>query len=352
MLPWRWNTVLKRMMFAAASILLLSAGCGAASAAAVPESAGQEQALEASSKEERKPVYARMALLTGLSWEQVAALDQYERTLGKARPKSRPKLGKWAGLYVTPEQWTGALNPDADDRNPDSILVFGGIGKDGDGDGKADPASDLDLLYSQSAAVAKYGTAPDDFVIGVWEYYHNIRAVQRVSQFAQLYKTYGRVDLSGSAFPVPVGTNYSYRSTWGTARGWGGHRTHEGTDIFADYGLPVRSTCYGIVENMGWNNYGGWRIGIRDAENRYHYYAHLSGFDKSLKTGQAVTPGQTLGWVGSSGYGKPGTSGKFPPHLHYGIYRDRGMVEWAFDPYPLLKQWERQELKAKKAKGK
>lgn len=58
-----------------------------------------------------------------------------------------------------------------------------------------------------------------------------------------------------------------------------------------------------------------------------------------------MIPGQTIGWVGSSGYGSPGTQGKFPPHLHYGIYRDRGITEWAFDPYPLLKQWENQEFR-------
>lgn len=39
----------------------------------------------------------------------------------------------------------------------------------------------------------------------------------------------------------------------------------------------------------------------------------------------------------------PGTSGKFPPHLHYGMYKDNGYTEWSFDPYPYLKQWERQE---------
>lgn len=288
--------------------------------------------------------------MTGLDWEQIAALDQYERTLRKARPKARPKLGSWAGLYASPEQWSGATNPDPSDRNPDSIRFFGGIGRDGDGDGKADPSSDIDLLYAQASAVARFGGTADDFSIGVWEFYHNQRAVQRVNQFTLLYRTFGRLDLDGSAFPVPVGTDYSYRSTWGTARGWGGHRTHEGTDIFAGHGLPVRSTCYGVIENMGWNAYGGWRIGIRDLDNRYHYYAHLSGFDKSLRSGMTVEPGRTLGWVGSSGYGKPGTSGKFPPHLHYGIYRDRGMIEWAFDPYPLLRQWEKAEAKAKKAR--
>jgi len=105
----------------------------------------------------------------------------------------------------------------------------------------------------------------------------------------------------------------------------------------------VRSTCYGIVEVKGWNPYGGWRLGIRDLNNIYHYYAHLSGYDKIIQVGSVVKPGQVVGWVGSSGYGKPGTQGKFPPHLHYGVYRDRGLMEWSFDPYPSLRQWENED---------
>ena len=85
---------------------------------------------------------------------------------------------------------------------------------------------------------------------------------------------------------------------------------------------------------MGWNEYGGWRIGIRDNHNTYHYFAHLAYFDKGIKEGDIVEPGTLLGFVGSTGYGKEGTSGKFPPHLHYGLYKYNGKTEWAFDPYP------------------
>ena len=158
--------------------------------------------------------------------------------------------------------------------------------------------------------------------------------------------TIGRISLVGS-FPIPVQYNYSYHNTWGDARGWGGRRIHEGTDIFADYGTPVRATRFGVIEVMGWNMYGGWRVGIRDLENVYHYYAHLSSFNKKFKIGDIVEPGNVIGYVGSSGYGKPGTSGKFPPHLHYGMYRDNGKTEWSFDPYPYLKRWEREEYQKK-----
>jgi murein DD-endopeptidase MepM/ murein hydrolase activator NlpD len=69
----------------------------------------------------------------------------------------------------------------------------------------------------------------------------------------------------------------------------------------------------------------------------------LSGFSRALKVGQIVEPGMIIGAVGSSGYGPPGTSGKFPPHLHYGMYKDNGYTEWSFDPTPHLAMWERIE---------
>lgn len=304
-------------------------------------------APEADLVKRRQQLYDRVGALTGLDWPLIAAIDQYERTMSRAHPKTRPiRDGAVTGVYVPPAEWSGELNPDPEDTEPASIRFFRGIGRDGSGDKLADRNQDDDLLYSVAAEVLRYGTTKEDFAIGLWEYYQNTRAVQRIQQFAKLYRTFGKIDLKGGAFPLPLGSVYSFRSTWGNSRSWGGFRIHEGTDIFANQGVPVRSTCYGVIEIKGWNKYGGWRVGIRDLNNLYHYYAHLSGFDKSLKPGDVVRPGQTIGWVGSSGYGRPGTQGKFPPHLHYGVYRDRGLVEWAFDPYPLLRRWEREERKA------
>lgn len=308
----------------------------------------------------RKGLYEQMSAATGIPWFRFAAIDQYERSVAKKKKSpaaseadSAAAAARLTGISIPAPVWSGPLNPNQEDKFPESITFFGGFGRDGTGDGIADPGNDIDVLYSMAEHLLKYGGSASDFSIGVWEYYHNGRAAQRIAQFAKLYEHFGRLDLSGSAFPLPIGTNYAYRSTWGTGRSWGGARIHEGTDLFAPHGLTVRSTCFGVVETKGWNRYGGWRIGIRDIENRYHYYAHLMGYEKSLSRGDIVIPGQTIGWVGSSGYGSPGTQGKFPPHLHYGIYRDRGITEWAFDPYPLLKQWENQEFRQlKKNKNK
>lgn len=295
----------------------------------------------------RMELYKRVEDSTQLPWYYIAAFDQYERSIRLAR-KDLPDPNV-LGILIPPDKWAGLTNVNNEDTNPLTISFFGGMGVDGDQDGKADRLNEYDQLAAINQYLLSYGTDKDNFRIGIWEYYKRDRAVSIIMSNAELFKKHQTIDLQKKAFPVPLGSHYTYNSTWGVARGWGGRRTHEGTDIFANYGVPVRSTCYGIVELKGWNKFGGWRIGIRDINNTYHYFAHLNGFAKGIKVGQLVEPGTLLGSVGSSGYGPPGTSGKFPPHLHYGMYKENGRTEWSFDPYPYLRLWERAE-KAAKAK--
>jgi murein DD-endopeptidase MepM/ murein hydrolase activator NlpD len=315
------------------------------------EPKSNDKASLSQSYADRQDLYEKIGTVTSIPWYYLAAIDQYERTLTIAKPKKRPSREGLVGIFFTDLQWVGLLNPDEQDTNSLSIKLFNGYGRDGSGDGKADRNNDLDLLYSMASHLLRYGSLEEDLRIGLWEYYQNTRSVERIEQFAKIYAQYNTIQLTDHAFPVPVRSTYSYRSTWGAGRNWGGYRIHEGTDIFAGYGVPVRSTCYGIIETKGWNPYGGWRIGIRDTQNIYHYYAHLQGFNKGIKQDDIVHPGQVIGWVGSSGYGKPGTQGKFPPHLHYGVYRDNGLTEWSFDPYPLLKKWEREDRNRKSNKS-
>jgi murein DD-endopeptidase MepM/ murein hydrolase activator NlpD len=287
--------------------------------------------------------FEKAAAQIKVPWFYIAAVYQYETSL-QTRRKQAP--GE-AAFRIRPDFWSGTFNPNQDDRYEGTIRVYEGIGRDGNKDGIADPSSPDDVIYAIAVMLGSSGNTEDDIRITIWNHYQDSIIVERISGFARIYNQYKTTALQGNSFPIAQRFNYSYRSTWGSSRGWGGRRSHEGTDIFADYGTPVLATTYGIVELKGWNEYGGWRIGIRDLNNVYHYYAHLSRFEKGIQMGSIVAPGQRIGFVGSSGYGKPGTSGKFAPHLHYGMYRDTGTREFAFDPTPFLRRWERQTRASK-----
>ncbi|MGA8941204.1 MAG: M23 family metallopeptidase [Thermoactinomyces sp.] len=297
-------------------------------------------------------LFKSMQLLTGVPWYYLAAVNQFEKNLMQNEKNKEKKPHKVLSIQIRKEVWAGILNPDPDDKNPESIRFFQGIGKDGNGDHLADPENDTDVLYSLASYLSMNGTHEDQIRTKLWDYYEHPVTVDVITHIAKLFQKFDKLDLSEKRFPIPLQYNYTYHNTWGDRRGWGGLRIHEGTDIFANYGTPVLSTCYGYIELIGWNRYGGWRVGIRDIHNNYHYFAHLNHYRKDLKKGDIVKPGDLIGTVGSSGYGPKGTSGKFPPHLHYGIYRFNGKNTYSFDPYPLLKKWERKAYKEKRKKKK
>lgn len=151
-----------------------------------------------------------------------------------------------------------------------------------------------------------------------------------------------------SCFPVAFdgvnGETFSYENSWGTARNYGGNRRHEGVDIMTSNNkpgyFPAVSICDGVVEKMGWLELGGYRIGIRSEHGMYAYYAHLDSYRKGLKTGDTVRAGETVGYVGNTGYGKEGTKGKFDVHLHFGMYIDIAGEETSMNPYEILRYLE------------
>ncbi|MTH55313.1 LysM peptidoglycan-binding domain-containing protein [Bacillus mangrovi] len=142
--------------------------------------------------------------------------------------------------------------------------------------------------------------------------------------------------LQDGLFPFKAGTYQPYIDSFGYSRSYGGSRSHEGIDIMAKKGTPLYSVSDGVIERYGWNELGGWRLTIRNSEGYRVYYAHLNAYAPGLKAGLSVKRGQYIGKVGDSGYGKPGTIGKFVPHLHIGIY-DASYK--AINPYPFLKNW-------------
>ena len=89
-------------------------------------------------------------------------------------------------------------------------------------------------------------------------------------------------------------------------------------------GTPVIAVESGRVEAIGWNQYGGWRLGIRSLDGkRYYYYAHLRKdypYRKDLQEGSIVTAGDVIGYMGRTGYSATeNTNNIDDPHLHFGL---------------------------------
>lgn len=125
---------------------------------------------------------------------------------------------------------------------------------------------------------------------------------------------------------LPIAKNYgfSHYDDFGNSRSYGYKRVHLGNDLMGSIGTPIIAVESGTVEAIGWNQYGGWRIGIRSFDKkRYYYYAHLRKnhpYAKDLKEGRIVKAGDVIGYLGMTGYStKENVNNINVPHLHFGM---------------------------------
>ncbi len=68
--------------------------------------------------------------------------------------------------------------------------------------------------------------------------------------------------------PIARGYGFSHYDDFGAGRSYGYRRKHLGNDLMAPVGTPVVAVEGGVVEAAGWNQYGGWRIGIRSRDGK------------------------------------------------------------------------------------
>lgn len=120
--------------------------------------------------------------------------------------------------------------------------------------------------------------------------------------------------------------------TYGAPR-W--DRSHEGVDIFAPRGTPVRAAAAGFIYRIDDLSLGGLSVTILGDGGVRYYYTHFEAVAEDLVEGQRVETGDLIGYVGNSG-NAAGT----PPHLHLGVYHgeDGDLCEWrAINPVPILR---------------
>ena len=142
-------------------------------------------------------------------------------------------------------------------------------------------------------------------------------AIEKDGEFVP---TYGLKAFS----PIAAGYGYSHSDDFGNSRSFGFNRKHLGHDMMGSLGTPIVAVEGGVVEAMGWNRYGGWRIGIRSFDSkRYYYYAHLQKdhpFAEGLEVGDTVQPGDLIGFMGRTGYSdRENTNNIETVHLHFGM---------------------------------
>jgi len=124
--------------------------------------------------------------------------------------------------------------------------------------------------------------------------------------------------------PIAKNYGYSHYDDFGNSRSYGYRRRHLGNDLLGGVGTPVIAVEDGYIEAIGWNQYGGWRIGVRTHDKKkYYYYAHLRKghpFVSGLKEGDFVQSGDVIGYLGMTGYSsKEDTNNIQIPHLHFGL---------------------------------
>ena len=177
----------------------------------------------------------------------------------------------------------------------------------------------------------KTGTSPEELLGNLYQYYSyyyeafsavlgGLLGHYSIQVNGEEKTTYGLKAFS----PIASGYGYSHCDDFGMGRSFGFKRKHLGNDLMGAQGTPIVAVEGGVVEAMGWNRYGGWRVGIRSFDaKRYYYYAHLQKdkpFAPGLSVGDIVQAGDLVGFMGRTGYSdKENTNNIETVHLHFGI---------------------------------
>ena len=250
---------------------------------------------------------------------------------------------KWVDFNVTCEAMKLTSELDIKSHNNSEDVVFNWIEllaylacKNG-GDFKNFSPSDLDKLVSElksgksmeeltsSMKYYSYYSEAYSAVLGGFIGNYSIEVSNNSVNSSASDITYFENRYGLKAF-LPIAKNYSFShyDDFGNSRSYGFKRVHLGNDLMGSIGTPIIAVESGTVEHLGWNQYGGWRIGIRSLDGkRYYYYAHLRKnhpYVPDLKEGSMVSAGDVIGYLGMTGYSvKENVNNINVPHLHFGM---------------------------------
>ena len=309
----------------------------------------------------RKPCFSRFSALCFLLCG--AILWNFGSLAFKMREAPASGIIKWVDFNVTAAAMEKAMRLDIESRETgaplDWVDLLAYLGAKYGGDFKRYRASDLDAL----AELCRAGKAPAELAaekkMEYYDYYreaygavldgmvgeYQIQTEESLLEGAvEMTAKYGLKAYS----PVAYGYSFSHYDDFGDSRSYGFSRRHLGNDLLGSTGTPIIAVESGVVETVGWNQYGGWRVGIRSFDGkRYYYYAHLRRgrpYHKDLQEGAVIKAGDIVGYLGMTGYStKEDVNGMKVPHLHFGMQlifdesQKEGNNEIWIDVYEIVK---------------
>ena len=235
---------------------------------------------------------------------------------------------KWVDFNVTCEAMKLTSTLDIESHNTDADIKYNWIellaylAAQNGGNFDNFKKTDLDYLVSR----LNNGETMEDLTCDMkfYDYYYEAYSTV-LSGFIGNYSIDMEERYGLKAF-LPIAKNYSFShyDDFGNSRSYGFKRVHLGNDLMGSIGTPIIAVESGIIEHLGWNQYGGWRIGIRSYDGkRYYYYAHLRKnhpYAEGLEEGMTVKAGDVIGYLGMTGYStKENVNNINVPHLHFGM---------------------------------
>ncbi|MHB1784757.1 MAG: M23 family metallopeptidase [Acidimicrobiales bacterium] len=156
--------------------------------------------------------------------------------------------------------------------------------------------------------------------------------VKALAPLQSLGLTAVQADIAGMGH-FPVAGVASYYDDWLEYRATPTPHLHEGIDIVAPLGTPIRAPSDGILNysTTDPDGYGLTAI-VTQSDGTYYVMAHMSAVVRGLTGNQAVHTGQVIGFVGDSG----DATG---PHCHFEIHPLGGP---GIDAKPILDLWQLQ----------
>ncbi|MDD2556338.1 MAG: peptidoglycan DD-metalloendopeptidase family protein, partial [Syntrophaceticus sp.] len=149
---------------------------------------------------------------------------------------------------------------------------------------------------------------------------------QEITQFIQQYQSSNSSGSTGSSNSMPSRGNgrFSWPAAGPITSNYGMrwhpvyhvNKLHDGIDIGATYGSPIRAADGGTVIDVSLRSGYGNTVIIDHGGGITTLYAHMSSM--AVRRGDVVSQGQIIGKVGGIP-GTPGAGSSTGPHLHFGV---------------------------------